>query len=42
MIIAATYNLATSPQAPINPQLLNQSVNALTKPGYLRYVCSCF
>ena len=38
MLISVTYGLVSSPKIVIRPQLLNQSLNALTKPGYLRYV----
>ena len=38
MLISVTYGLVSSPQVAICPKLLNQSLNALSKPGYLRYV----
>jgi hypothetical protein len=39
MLTAITFTNPRPLQDPINPKLVNRSINALTKPGYLRYVC---
>ncbi len=38
MLVSVTYGFVSSPQMAIRPKLLNQSLNALSKPGHLRYV----
>jgi hypothetical protein len=39
MLTAITFTHPRPFQDPTNPKLVNQSINALTKPGYLQYVC---
>lgn len=38
MLTAITFTNPRPLQDPINPKLVNRSINALTRPGYLRYV----
>jgi hypothetical protein len=39
MLVSVTYNAhIDTAQVPLSVKVVNQSLNALTKPGYLRYV----
>jgi hypothetical protein len=38
MLTAITFTIVKPIRNSMDPKLLNQSINALTKPGYMRYV----
>jgi hypothetical protein len=42
MLTAITWTVANSTDNPLQPKLVNKSINALSKPGYLRYVLGIF
>ena len=42
MLTAITWTVANPTSNPLQPKLVNQSINALSKPGYLRCVLGRF